>query len=543
VPGDRADGSASLAISGGLGWSGVPAVNLVDIILDRARETPDRTALWFEDQSLTYAELDARSARLAERLRELGMTSGEWLGVYLDNTAEALLTMLAAMRAGIVFVPVNLMLQAAELRHILSDSGAVALIAEPGRENVVSEATAALDLRFVATFRGNAPHGWTPIGGVDGPTHRSSRVDLDADQTALVVYTSGTTGAMKGAMHTHGSMMSWVRSQAERQRGRPGPYAPKSADRSPNINPFALSSSAGVFTTLHAYWTGRSLLMMRKFAPQPFLRQVERHQVDNLFGVPTMFQMLVTSDEASDYDLSSVTIATCSGAPLAPAVADSFEKRFGVPLVQFYGQSETGPITAWSPKDIRAGIRKPGSVGKLLPGVELRIEDEDRNTLPAGEHGELVARSPSVMSGYIGGTAVAGETVTADGWVRTGDVGWIDGDGWVYISGRKRQLIIVGGSNVYPAEVENALLSHPDVREAAVVGVPDERLGEIPMAYVVAKPTVTEQDLIAWTRTRLAHYKAVRKVEFVENLPRGVTDKVLLKELQNTKGGGRNGRA
>jgi acyl-CoA synthetase (AMP-forming)/AMP-acid ligase II len=177
-------------------------------------------------------------------------------------------------------------------------------------------------------------------------------------------------------------------------------------------------------------------------------------------------------------------------------------------------------------------------VGKLVPGVELRVESEDGHELAAGEQGELVARSPNVMSGYIGGAGVAGSTVTADGWVRTGDIGYVDDDGWIYITGRKRELIIVGGFNVYPAELENVLLMHPGVREAAVVGVPEERLGEIPLAYVVANPGVSEQDLIDWTRAKLAHYKAIRRVEFVAELPRGATEKVLIHQLQQTGRGG-----
>jgi long-chain acyl-CoA synthetase len=280
--------------------------------------------------------------------------------------------------------------------------------------------------------------------------------------------------------------------------------------------------------------------MMRKFEAELYLRLAEQHRVDNLFGAPTMFQMLATSDVVEQYDLSSVKIAMCGGAPLAPAVAESFERRLGVPLIQTYGQSETGPIATWSPRDIRDGVRKPGSVGKLVPGVELRVENEEGESLPAGEQGELVARSPNVMQGYIGGAEVAGSTVSDDGWVYTGDIGYVDEDGWIYITGRKRELIIVGGFNVYPAELENVLLMHHGVRDAAVVGAPDERLGEIPLAYVVAGPGVTEQELIDWTRAKLAHYKAIRRVEFVDELPRGATEKVLIHQLQQAGRGGPN---
>jgi acyl-CoA synthetase (AMP-forming)/AMP-acid ligase II len=175
--------------------------------------------------------------------------------------------------------------------------------------------------------------------------------------------------------------------------------------------------------------------------------------------------------------------------------------------------------------------------------VELRVLDEDGHELAPGEQGELVARSPNVMKGYIGGEAIAQGTVTSDGWIHTGDIGYVDEDGWIYITGRKRELIIVGGFNVYPAEVENALLLHPAVSEAAVVGIPDERLGEIPLAYVVAGPGVDEAELIQWTRQKLAKYKAVRRVEFVEELKRGATEKVLVNELQQAARGGSDVRS
>jgi long-chain acyl-CoA synthetase len=514
-------------------------VNAADIVLDRAREVPERTAFWFEDgRSLTYAQLDAHSGWLARRFAELGLRAGDWLGVYLENAPEVFLVQLAAFRAGIVYVPANLMVHSAELRHILSDSGAVGLVAEPRRADVVAEAIDGLGLRFVATPSAEPPAGWVALGEFDADIASRPALDLAAEHPAFVIYTSGTTGAMKGVVQTHGSIASWVRSQGERQRGRPGPYPPMPETTPPNIDAFPLSHGTGVLSALYAYWVGRPLVMMRKFEVELYLRLAERHRVDNLFGAPTMFQMLATSDVVENYDLSSVKVAMCGGAPLAPAVAESFERRLRVPLIQTYGQSETGPIATWSPKDIRDGIRKPGSVGKLVPGVELRVENEDGLALAPGEQGELVARSPNVMQGYVGGGDVAGATVTDDGWVHTGDIGYVDEEGWIYITGRKRELIIVGGFNVYPAEIENVLLMHPGVREAAVVGVPEERLGEIPLAYVVAQPGVTEQALIDWTRAKLAHYKAIRRVEFVDELPRGATEKVLIHELQNARRGG-----
>jgi long-chain acyl-CoA synthetase len=515
-------------------------VNAADIVLARAREVPQRTGFWFEDgSSLTFEELDARSAWLAERLVGLGLNTGDWLGVYLENTPDVLLVLLAAFRAGIVYVPANLMVQSDELRHILSDSGSVALLADPRRTDVVEKATDRLKLRFIATFDDDPPPGWIGLGRSE-PGTGGAALDLDAEHPAFVIYTSGTTGAMKGVVQTHGSVMSWVSSQGERQRGRPGPYPAMPDTAPPNIDAFPLSHGTGVLSALYAYWVGRPLVMMRKFEAERYLRLAEHHRVDNLFGAPTMFQMLATSDVVDQYDLSSVKIAMCGGAPLAPAVAETFERRLGVPLIQTYGQSETGPIATWSPRDIRDGIRKPGSVGKLVPGVELRVEDEVGEELAVGEQGELVARSPNVMSGYIGGAGVAGSTVTEDGWVRTGDIGYVDDEGWIFITGRKRELIIVGGFNVYPAELENVLLMHPRVREAAVVGVPEERLGEIPLAYVVANPGVSEQDLIDWTRAKLAHYKAVRQVEFVEELPLGATEKVLIHQLHQASRGGPN---
>jgi long-chain acyl-CoA synthetase len=508
-----------------------PAVNVASAVLDRAVQIPDRVALWYEDgTSYSFRELDGRSTRLAGKLRAQGLGLGDRLCVYMMNSPELVIVLLACLRSGVVYVPAHLMLQAGELRHVVTDAHCKALLAEAtGKERVAAAGLAGL--AWIGTLSPDVPAGWVDLNAVEAEPFDGA-VDVGPEHEAFVIYTSGTTGLPKGAVQTHGGMTSWLNSQGERARGRPGPYEPMPDTTPPNINAMPLSHGTGLLTLFFAFHMGRPIVLMTRFQIDTYLGLVQRHKVDNLFGAPTMFQMLANHKDADRYDLSSVKAAMSGGAPLIPAVAQRFEERFGVPIMQTYGQTETGPIASWSPRDIRAGIRKPGSVGRVHEGVRVRIVDEAGDDLPAGETGEIVATSPSVMAGYLGHGAQDTKVTVKDGWVHTGDLGYLDSDGWLFITGRKRELIIVGGFNVYPAELENVLLQHPSVEEVVVVAGPDERLVEVPVAYVVADPPVAEKELIEFCRDRVAHYKAVRHVFFVDELPKGETRKVLLGELQ-----------
>ena len=506
-------------------------MNVASVVLGRAAQVPDRVALWYEDgASYSFRDLDTRSAELAGKLQALGMGPGDRLCVYMLNSPELVTVLLACLRSGVVYVPAHLMLQAGELRHVVTDAHCRALLADAaGRERV--EAAALTGLAWIGTLSAEVPADWVDVGAVEAPPFEGA-VDVSPEHAAFVIYTSGTTGLPKGAVQTHGGMTSWLNSQGERARGRPGPYEPMPDSTPPNINAMPLSHGTGLLTLFFAFHMGRPLVLMTRFQIDTYLELVQRHRVDNLFGAPTMFQMLANYRDADKYDLSSVRAAMSGGAPLIPAVAQRFEDRFGVQIMQTYGQTETGPIASWSPRDVRAGIRKPGSVGRVHEGVKVRIVDDAGSDLPAGETGEIVATSPSVMAGYLGHGAEDTRVTVKDGWVHTGDLGYVDSDGWLFITGRKRELIIVGGFNVYPAELENVLLQHPSVQEVVVVAGPDERLVEVPVAYVVADPPVSEQELIAFCRDRVAHYKAIRHVFFVDELPKGETRKVLLGELQ-----------
>jgi long-chain acyl-CoA synthetase len=506
-------------------------VNVASVALERAGQVPDRIALWYEDgTSYTFADLDRRSAELAGKFRALDLGPSDRLCVYMLNSPELVTVLLACLRSGIVYVPAHLMLQSGELRHVTTDARCKALLADSAGKGRVDGAR--LDgLAWTGTLSAAVPEGWVDVNAVEAALFEGTR-NVGPEHEAFVIYTSGTTGLPKGAVQTHGGMTSWLDSQGERARGRPGPYEPMPEGTPPNINAMPLSHGTGLLTLFFAFLMGRPIVLMTRFVIDKYLELVQRHRVDNLFGAPTMFQMLANYRDVVKYDLSSVKAAMSGGAPLIPAVAERFEERFGIPIMQTYGQTETGPIASWSPRDVRAGIRKPGSVGRIHEGVQVRIVSEVGDDLPQGETGEIVATSPSVMAGYLGhGTHDTSVTVK-DGWVHTGDLGYVDADGWLFITGRRRELIIVGGFNVYPAELENVLLQHPSVQEVVVVGGPDERLVEVPVAYVVADPPLTETELIDFCRDRVAHYKGIRHVFFVEELPKGETRKVLLGELQ-----------
>ncbi len=350
-------------------------------------------------------------------------------------------------------------------------------------------------------------------------------VEMQDTDEAVVLFTGGTTGLPKPVVTTHGGTMGAVKQLASVSKGRPGPYRMAPPAVPPNLLALPLFHSGGQQTLLFAFYVGRALLVMRKFNASRVVELVGRHRIDNLFLMPTMLYDLVTLEDP--VDLGTVRAVLVAGQALDSQLRRRFEQRFGIPVATNYGSTETGHVAGWTRADLAAGQWKPGSAGRVYEGVNMEIRDEGGRALGLGEVGEICVQS-DLAKGYLGDREHSGKLVRK-GWVHSGDMGYVDEDGVLFLVGRKRDMIKTGGFQVWPAELEEALRSHPAVAEVAVIGVSDERLGEVPKAYVVASGTVSDgmdAELMEYAKGRLAHFKAVRQVEFVPALPRTETGKI-----------------
>jgi long-chain acyl-CoA synthetase len=347
-------------------------------------------------------------------------------------------------------------------------------------------------------------------------------VGVQGDDPALILLTSGSTGTPKGVLLTHDNAWSNLRATVSAFRSDTGP-SPLPADvKPPNLIANPLSHTAGVVRLLFALYVGRNIVLLRKFSGALAKKLVDEHGIDNLTLNPTMLRMLLEETQPGD-TLGKVRYASSGTAPLTPALREAFEERFGIPVLQAYGQTESfGGIAIESVKDVLAGRRRPGSVGKPLPGVELRLVDPDGQDVPKGESGEIWVRSKSAMKGYLTGDG-AGPSSTGE-WLHTGDLGRLDEDGYLYITGRLKNIIICGGFNITPEEVAAALENDERVTEAMVVSWPDERLGEIPVAVV--ESGASEADILAAVAPKLTAYKRPRRLFRVDRLPRVPNGKV-----------------
>lgn len=474
--------------------------------------------LFFEDRWHTNVEIGDRAARVATGLTELGLRPGDRLVVLMANCPEVFVAYIAAWRAGAVVTPLIFLLTESELRHALADSGAAGVVTTAEYLPKVLAAVRDLpDPPFVVTT-GSDITGVAQLPDLESCSP-GSIVSRDASDLAALLYTGGTTGRSKGVPLTHANL-TWC--------GRAVRTA-ASGHLSLQLLPVPLSHvfglgvlCAGIFRDIPARY-----VLMRWFDPAAWLDLAERHRVEVGSLVPSMIQMLLAQPLESR-DLSSLVAVTCGGAPLPAATRDAFESRVpGAVVYEGYGCTESAAMISANPY----GARRPGSVGRPVPGCEVSIRSDSGTPLPAGEDGEIWARSGGVMAGYWGSSSSA---VSPDGWLRTGDIGHLDADGYLYIVDRKKDLIIRGGFNVYPVDVENVLLRHPAVAQAGVVGRPDERLGEEIVAFVSLLPgcSAAPAELVAHARQHLAANKYPREVRIVPALPLTSIGKLNRKELR-----------
>jgi len=492
-------------------------LNLASLLTESAGRSPDAPAIRLGEIELTYGELDDRSARLATLLRERGIEAGDRVGVMLPNVPEFPVAYYGVLRAGAIVVPMNVLLKRREIAFYLEDSGTKLLLAWHG---FCEEARA-----------GAADAGAEPIE-VEPAAFAAMLADVeptpgvaatDEDHTAVILYTSGTTGKPKGAELTHANLArnADVSSRTTSEIGA-GDVV---------LGALPLFHSFGQTVAMNASLrVGACLTLVPRFDPGEALATMQRDGVTHFYGVPTMYGALLHHPERESFDTSALRICITGGASMPVEVLRGFEEAFGAKVMEGYGLSETSPVACSNHPDRE---RKAGSIGTPIEGVEMRVVDENDEPVAQGEVGEIVIRGHNIMKGYWQ-RPEATEEAMRGGWFHSGDMARTDEDGYFYIVDRKKDLIIRGGYNVYPREVEEVLYEHPQIREAAVVGVPHDEWGEEIGAAVVLHEgeELGAEEVSAYVKDRIAAYKYPRVVWFLDELPKGPTGKILKREIE-----------
>jgi len=493
-------------------------MNLAANLLRTAEASPDRAALKLDDAVVTYAQLDLASQAVAGLLAQHGVRPGDRVGLMLPNVPHWAVLYYGVLRAGAVVVPMNPLLKEREVAYYLNDSGSKLIFvwhgfaaeAQAGAKLADAEAISVDPLGFL-----NVLAEATPVPGL---------VDRDDQDTAVILYTSGTTGQPKGAELTNANLLRNVEVSA-------GDLVQATADDMvfgglPLFHVFG--QTCGLNT---AVAVGATLTLLPRFDPSKALEVLVRDRVTIFQGVPTMYVAMVNHPDRANYDLSALRICVSGGAAMPVEVMTAFEKEFGCVVLEGYGLSETSPAASFNLPD----KRRPGSIGTPITGVDFRVVDVQGNEVPTGEVGEIAIRGHNVMKGYWNKPEQTAAAIK-DGWFHSGDLGRKDEDGFYYIVDRKKDMIIRGGYNVYPREIEEVLYEHPAVAEAAVVGVPHAELGEEVAAAVAVKPgsTATAEELRDYVKGQVAAYKYPRIVRILDALPKGPTGKILKREIDLT---------
>jgi long-chain acyl-CoA synthetase len=495
-------------------------MNLSNLFLANAQRDPTAVALRLGDDDFTYSDLDRHSARVAAILLDRGLGAGDRVGVMLPNVPEFAAIYYGVLRAGGIVVPMNPLLKAREVEYYLADSGTRLAFAWHG---VAQEAIAGAE-RAQAEIVVVAPgafeellHGYPPAHAV------AERAD---DDTAVLLYTSGTTGTPKGAELTHANLVRNVGvTQHDLLNLGPGDIV---FGGLPLFHAFGQTVTLN--TTLAA---GATLLMVARFDAAEALTLMAAHRATVFAGVPTMYSALLAVPGAPR--LPELRLCVCGGAALPVEVLHRFEERFGCKILEGYGLSETSPVASFNRPDQE---RKPGSIGTAMTGVDMRLIDDLGADSPPGAVGEIAIRGHNVMKGYWNKPEATAQVLSGDGWFRTGDLARVDEDGYFFIVDRKKDLVIRGGYNVYPREIEEVIYEHPDVIEAAVIGIPHPELGEEIGAAIALRPgsTTTPGDIQDFVKGQVAPYKYPRVVWLVDALPKGPTGKILKREMAVPQG-------
>jgi O-succinylbenzoate-CoA ligase len=517
-------------------------MNTTDFLSIANAICPERDCVVFEGKRWTYAQINERVNRLANALTQLEVGKGDRIGILHVNCNQYIEVYFAVAKLGAIFVPLNFRAKADELTYMVANAEAKFLF---------------VGSRYLDIVNTMLPHLHTvkQAISIDGKQEgkmyyedllRSASSDevmgeIGDEDLTILMYTAGTTGLPKGVPLKHNAFATYALENVE-------PASPDIEER--NLLTVPLYHVAGIQAMLAAIYGGRTLVLMKQFEVKEWMEMIQREKATRAMLVPTMLKRVIDDPDYNKYNLSSLQVITYGAAPMPFEVINKAIKV--MPWVRFinaFGQTETAStITTLGPEDhIIEGTeeerqkklkRLTSSIGKPLPDVEVKIVDEDGKTLPSPEVGEILARGPRIMTGYWRDEKKTSQAITSDGWLRTGDMGWMDEEGYIYLAGRGDDMIIRGGENISPEEVENVLHSHPKIEEASVIGIPDMEWGQEPRAVVVLKKgeTATSEEIIEYCRSRLAGFKRPRSVVFIDALPRNQMGKVLRKKLREEYG-------
>ena len=507
------------------------SLNLAVLLTASAQKFPNETAIIFDDYKLNYTQLNELSNRFANGLLSAGIKRGDKVALMMPNVPQFPIAYYGALKMGAVIVPFNVLLKVDEIDYILQDSDANALVVWEG---FLTEAQAAykrseLCQHLIVVQPNGSKQSLPNEAGVHsfgeiikGDSH-FNLVPTMPDDTAVILYTSGTTGRPKGAELTNFNMFFNAKYAGDTlMPSFPGDVVLAVL---PLFHVFGQSSVMNAFIG-----RGAAMSLVARFDPVKAFQVIERDKVTYFEGVPTMFFALLHTPDRKKYDTSSLKLAVSGGSAMPVEVMLEFEREFGIPVLEGYGLSETSPTASFNVKE---RPRKPGSIGIPVWGVEMMVVDDNDQEVEQGQPGEIVVRGHNVMKGYYKKPQATADAMRNE-WFHTGDIATVDEEGYFFIVDRKKDMVVRGGFNVYPREIEEVLYQHPAVREAAVIGIPDPKMGEEVKAYVSLKPDTeaTPTELQQFVKERIAAYKYPREVEIIADIPKGPTGKLLKRELR-----------
>ena len=500
-------------------------MSISKLLRESAAKHPEKTACFAGEETLSYRQLDSKVGKVAGFLEKSGLKFQDKVAIILPNCPEFVVGYFAVLRRGGIVVPVNPLFKGEEVKYIFNDSKVSMVITAqaflPMVESIWKYVPSLQKVIVVGGETTDDTVAYEDIIASMEPVEED--VEVDDHDVAACLYTSGTTGRPKGALLTHDNFIFDAQSVIEH-------IQTTEDDNYLCVLPLFHSFGQTV-CMLVPIISGASITLIEQFRPDSVMREIGEKKVTVFAGVPAMYGALLgVVKKLKDYDLSSLKLCVSGGAPMPLEIMKAFESEYPVVIVEGNGPTETSPVSYCNP---RYGLRKPGSVGIPIPGVSVKIVDNDDNEVAVNEIGEICVQGRNVMKGYLNQPEATAEAMKG-GWFHTGDLGRIDEDGYIYIVDRKKDMIIVGGLNVYPREVEEVIYQHPKVKEVAVVGKPDHLRGEIPKAFVVPKEgeIIEPREIILHCKEKLANYKVPKEVAVIEAIPRTSTGKVDKKQLR-----------
>ncbi|WP_174731316.1 long-chain-fatty-acid--CoA ligase [Mesobacillus harenae] len=506
----------------------LPEISLYQMLAQSADEYQSKTAIIFEDETLSYLQLKDKVDRLAEAWRNLGFQKGQRIGLMLANHPDYIVSYYAAHALGLTVVQINPMYTPRELLQIVNDAQVAYIVADPLAKKTILEVNGLYHFkRLIASQCGSEP--WDGFTSLDEMIQESDPIDVPVsvdvnEDVAVIQYTGGTSGKMKGAMLTHSNLVANVVQSFTMYGGKMLKGEETVLTATPLYHVYAMTSAMNL-----GIYIGAKILLFRKFEINDVLEKTKKYQPTFFPGVPKMYNAFVNHPKIEQFGLSCLKICSSGSAPLPVEIIKRFEQLTGATIGEGFGLSEASPSTHRNPP---FGIRKVGSIGIPMPETDCMIIDDSNNELGPKSVGELLIKGPQIMKGYWNNEADT-HTALQNGWLYTGDLAMMDDEGYFYIVGRKKEMIIVGGFNIYPQEIEGVLYEHPDIQEAAVVGIPHEEHGELVKAYVVPKTgrEIDLDELRGYCYSKLTPYKVPKVIDVRGSLPRNTVGKLLKRLL------------